>query len=444
MSNDSTSSSGVDGAAVPNGNQPSSNNPELDFVPASEHDLFIGNTIYVRGRKAVLTRHYDFPHVYWRFNDESAQAESEATGFEPIEKHRSFLCNPEIFQVLRSEKRDGGKEDDGDMPDLTSDEDEEYEEEQARQRLQQVYGVGGQHSTDNTPPETPLPSSTDDESATEATSDGEDVTPPQASHAAKAAAQVEEPTSSAVAAESAAPTPFQGNTFMNMFTRRPEKSIFTNVTDVTDEVINARMPQSVAIESSARSHFRVPNKVTSITLLNCEDVTLEFLSAISSVELIRCRRCTIRCTQQCSTFTLDESEANSVHFPAFQSRVMFVTTNSNGTNLVAVPGGALPPTDGESEEKMNEIENEVTFVIREPESAPVEGAEVSPSPAPTPSQPTIDLTASNESTGASSSSSSSSSSAPKQLRTTWSNATASFATEVLQRQGMLGYFSNNQ
>ena len=70
---------------------------------------------------------------------------------------------------------------------------------------------------------------------------------------------------------------------MSMFSRRPEKAIFTNVHDAGEEVVHAAAPQSVSIENSQRARFRVEKKVTSLTLLQCEDVEVEFLAVISSV-----------------------------------------------------------------------------------------------------------------------------------------------------------------
>lgn len=373
---------------------------QVALVAADPLDFFPGNDLFIRGRAAVCTR-FDYPHVYWRWADEETPTESS-------EKHRSYSCTPHIFQVAADKKC--RSEDDSIAPTQGID-DSSDEEEVVERQVAEEFSAGADNSA--VVPSTGAPGGADDDEVV---------------------------TSTPVNTEAAARA-----SLMSMFSRRPEKVLVSHVTDAADQAINAAAPQSVSIDNSARASFRIAHKVTSITLLNCEDVELEFLSVISSVELIRCRRCVIRCTQTCGTFTLDDAEACSVHFPGYQSRVMLVSTGSSGTTLVAVPGGNPPPSDDlELEEKAPALDEEIRFVIQEndePEEEEEEaesaaaadsnvvvsgGPEILSSPAPTPSVPVSRPVAV---------------ATPPQFRTIWTNG--QFSTERLERRGPLGYFHNN-
>ena len=170
---------------------------------------------------------------------------------------------------------------------------------------------------------------------------------------------------------------------MSMFSRRPDKSIFSGLSDAPEETIHASAPQSVSIEKCVRTRFCIPSKISQLTVLNCEDVEIEFLGVISSVELIRCVRCVLKCMQSCATYTLDDSDSCTLQFPGRQERVMVVSTHSSGrTVLLAQPGqAALPPVSHDSEEKEPaDISTEIRYVI-EPDSE----MHLEESAAPTPS-----------------------------------------------------------
>jgi hypothetical protein len=380
---------------------PAASSGDLDLVAADLNDFINGSELYVRGRVAVCVR-FDYPHVYWRWTDDAAVQAATAAGLpEPMEKHRSFSCTPEIFQVQSSKKRRPGDDPHGlagtqqMAQEDTSDEDDESEEREAaererRRQQQEQAGAGGA--------ETPVP-------------EAADVIP---------------------AAAAAAPQGGEARaSLMSMFSRRPEKAVFTNVADAGEEVIHAAAPQSVSIENSQRAKFRVEKKVTSLTLLQCEDVEVEFLAVISSVELIRCKRCILRCTQTAQTFQLDESTDSQISFPGFQERVMLVSTGSSGTTVTAVPGGNPPPADGDEKQPAG-IDAEVRYEVdsfREEEAAAAADAEATPE------------ADSDAAAAAGASAASSSSAPPKQYRTVWSRG--SFQTELLERRTAQGYFANN-
>jgi len=63
------------------------------FRPAKSIDFVEGKILYVRGGKAICRR-FEYPLVYWTFQGED------------IEKHRSFLVNPDMFSVLKEEQED--------------------------------------------------------------------------------------------------------------------------------------------------------------------------------------------------------------------------------------------------------------------------------------------------------------------------------------------------
>jgi len=63
------------------------------FRPAKSIDFAEGKILYVRGGKAICRR-FEYPLVYWTFQGED------------IEKHRSFLVNPDMFTVLKEEEHE--------------------------------------------------------------------------------------------------------------------------------------------------------------------------------------------------------------------------------------------------------------------------------------------------------------------------------------------------
>lgn len=432
-----SSASGADGAAI----------PPPSLVQADVHDFVGGNEIFVRGRPAVCLR-LDYPHVYWQWASDVAAGVEDA-----IELHRSCSATPALFQVRQDAKRSAHSEqahggvsgghhhhdhDDG----LSSDEDvdEHVEEAEAAARMQRIQLEAA--------------------AAAEAAANG----------GAAADSAAEQPSAVAVSAGAggavAAGSVGARASLMSMFSRRPERAIFSGVHDAPAvETIHATAPQSVSIEKSSRSRFLVPHKVSQLTLLQCEDLEVEFFGVISSVELIRCARCIVKCQRSAATYTIDESDSCTLMFPGRQERVMVVSTaNSARTVLVAQPGQAPLPAAAaaegdatpaaEEEKEPADIPNEVRFTV----DAPAAPSDNSASPAPVPSGADSGLSIAPAAAAAapvdaddlpdrsepSDPDVGTTPNGSRQFRTTWTAASATFATHTLAREGPLGYFANNK
>ena len=119
-----------------------------------------------------------------------------------------------------------------------------------------------------------------------------------------------------------------------MFSRRPSKHVVSDETGGEQE-IGVRMPQGVHIERCREMTFTIPNKVASITILDCDSIQVHLDAVISGVELIRCRHVTIHVTHTCHTFTIDDSTACHIHFPSNESQLQWISTGASGIVLHA-------------------------------------------------------------------------------------------------------------
>jgi len=277
------------------------------------------------------------------------------------------------------------------------------------------------------------------------------------------------PSSSNNASENAVRSPL-----LSLFSSRPQKVMIrdrnrdsdgaaSNANDNANddsaaELIDARAPSGVHLEncSGPGLSFRVPSKVANITLVECRHLHLSFPAVISTVELIRCHHVSLRCDEgPASSYSIDDSTECDISFPAWQQRVMFVSTNSNATNLHARPEekpSRMIEAEAEAETGQEEsaassahsmnIDYELTYCIEEADvestseagntdEATAQAAEPSPSPSAAP-----------DSDAAPEIPSGSGSTVPRQYRTLWHAASASFSTQPLQREGMVGYFDN--
>jgi hypothetical protein len=92
----------------------------------------------------------------------------------------------------------------------------------------------------------------------------------------------------------------------------------------------------------------VPDKVSAISLVNCRNVSVRFISVIAKVEVIRSEGCIIICAGTCATYQLDGCTDTRVVFAAKDvSPVTWITASSTGTRLIgrvedvaAAAGGA--------------------------------------------------------------------------------------------------------
>ncbi len=187
-----------------------------------------------------------------------------------------------------------------------------------------------------------------------------------------------------------------------MFQRRPARAVYENILGAPITVVDAKFPQSVHIENSHSSVFNVENKVTSITLLNCSDLTLNFRSVISNVELIRSPSILLLCVGQCATYNVDQSNDCEIqYFSQLNNEVQIITTNSIGCE-VAVRANE----ESEEEEKRYLIED----------AGVARSSEDSESEIPIPANVV-------------------------QYKTTYRDG--EFLTAKLEREGIQGYFSAN-
>ncbi len=347
--------------------------------------------------------------MHWQWATDVAHAADNTDGWEAPEKHRSCSATPHLFSV-RAEAKRGPADAAGHGGSLTDDHGVDTSDEETEIDIDRLQISGG--GAGGAAP------ATGEEAAAEA------------------------PQQPAEDAPVAAGGPQARASLLNMFSRRPEKAVFSGLVDGADESVSTAAPGSVSIEGCVRTRFSVNNKISQLQLLNCEDVEVTFRGVISAVELIHCRRCTLRCTQAAQTYSLDDAESCSFFFPGRQERVMFVSSENSARNvLTAQPGQqALPQPDGaaaaDEEKEPADIEHEVRFVIEPPAAAVV----AEDTPAPTPSEPSLEPQDASAAAAAGAGGAAGSS-ALKQYQTIWQNG--AFATQVLARQGITGYFANN-
>lgn len=116
----------------------------------------------------------------------------------------------------------------------------------------------------------------------------------------------------------------------------PPKTTYQNLDD--DMVVcDVEAPGVVHIENCKQTTFTLDNKVSSITLDKCKDVTLNFLSVISTCEARQSVDCQIVCKDLCSSFQLEGCSKVQIAFPKndAQTIVEVVTTECNDITLVA-------------------------------------------------------------------------------------------------------------
>jgi len=238
-----------------------------------------------------------------------------------------------------------------------------------------------------------------------------------------------------------------------MFSRRPEKAVFQGLhsAEAVEVLSSVRAPQSASLEHCSRMRFSLPHKISQLTLLDCEDVDVDLFGVISSVELIRCRRTTVRVQHTAQTFSLDDSDSCAILFPGRQERVLFVSTANCARNVLtaqpatsaaqaqALADDAANPANAESDQKQEtpDIEADVTYTIEPPQTA----VRAEDTPAPLPSEPVAPADGAEVAAPPAAAAAAASSSIAKQHQTVWQNGT--FTTTELSRAGPLGYFANN-
>jgi len=395
----------------------------MEPVPADVHDFVPGNDIFVRGEPAVVVR-FDYPHVHWQWAKDIEAAAQRDDGWEAPEKHRSCTATPHLFTVPAAYKRAQV-----DPPPFSDEEDTSDEEDEDEQRRRAAAAERRDDSGDKQQANGGAEQAEDNADKEDDSSKDSDA-PADAAAAAGARASL-----------------------MSMFARRPEKAVFSGLNDASgEEVLSTRAPNSASLEHCARTRFSIPNKISQLTLMDCEDVDVTFFGVISSVELIRCRRCTLRCLHTARTFSIDDSEGCSILFPGRQQRVLFVSTNSARNVLTAQPATSDAQAEAaasdaandaaDSDEKQADIDREVRYVI-EP---PMTERSAEDTEAPVPSEPQLQVNggeaaAASEEAAVPAAGAAAPALVTKQHQTVWENG--AFATTELARQGALGYFANN-
>lgn len=128
---------------------------------------------------------------------------------------------------------------------------------------------------------------------------------------------------------------------------QPPKTTYENL---EDDIVacDVQAPGAVHIEKCSQTTFTLDNQVSSITLVGCNDVTVNFLSVISTCDVLQSSNCQILCKEQCTSFTLEDCEKINITFPnkdvAESSEVKVITRKCNDITLVAK---ADPYSDGE-------------------------------------------------------------------------------------------------
>jgi len=103
----------------------------------------------------------------------------------------------------------------------------------------------------------------------------------------------------------------------------------------------------------------VPEKVSSITLVNSTKVKVQFSGVVAQFEVIRSTDCEITCTGTCPGYTIDNGKGCKLTLPRKgANEVMIVSSQSTGTMLTL-----RPESDAQGDES-----KEVVYEIKE--SAP--------------------------------------------------------------------------
>jgi len=119
---------------------------------------------------------------------------------------------------------------------------------------------------------------------------------------------------------------------------QPPKTTYENLEDdiVACDVV---APGAVHIEKCSQTTFTLDNKVSNITLVECKDVTVNFLSVISTCEVIRSVDCKILCKDKCTSFKIEDCQKINITFPKQdnpeEDEVKVVTTKCSEITLVA-------------------------------------------------------------------------------------------------------------
>ncbi len=188
-----------------------------------------------------------------------------------------------------------------------------------------------------------------------------------------------------------------------MFQRRPPRAVYENLVAGPPTLVDAKFPQSVHIENCHRGVFTIEQKITSLTILKCSELTINFSSIISNVEIIRSPSILLATSGRVGTFNVDHSNDCEIQFLSTEnSDVQIITTNCTGCEVI-VKKNSLDAS--EEEEKRFLVED--AGVQRPPES---EEAEI----------PVPDSVV--------------------QYRTAFKDG--EFLTSRLEREGPLGYFKN--
>lgn len=90
----------------------------------------------------------------------------------------------------------------------------------------------------------------------------------------------------------------------------------TKYTDLQDDqiIVDVTSTAGVHIEKCVQTTFTIEKKVSSIKLIDCKDVTVNFVESDSSCDALRSVDCQLSC-QEYGSFSLDDCKNIRIHFP---------------------------------------------------------------------------------------------------------------------------------